>query len=454
MRIVKLGFEIDSVWVFEDVSVDLVLNGAGVACLGSSDSGAAELLQTLSGATHARPLGRLHGDVELPNTSSIVDRVPVGFVGPEPAEQVVGLSVSAELEWARSTSRAATKGAERLGSELVDILGLTQLAPRRVATLSSGQLQRLAIASVALADPDLLVLDNCFSVLDDASLGILAEYGRKRTERNSFTWYSNVEVLDWGLDFVALQMLGGRLRGVGSGNGVKGETHSPAVAQLRELTSLALNDPPHLQCVDLIVERILIPSHDHDTPRLSAGPVRLGCGHAVGFRGPNGSGKTTLLRALLGLERGGEVSTNWANRGWPQAAYLPAEGVPNWVCRGEHAGRWARIGIAGQSQAQAVQEVLELDRFAAIHGGTYRSRMNPWRRLWWVLGAVASGVPWLLLDEPTRGLDRGQREVLVTIVNKHKNNGGGALIASHDGPFLFRCCDSIVEIVDGRPEWS
>lgn len=53
--------------------------------------------------------------------------------------------------------------------ETLDLLGLSDLRSRPIATLSGGQQQRVAIGSVLTPHPDVLVLDEPTSALDPAA---------------------------------------------------------------------------------------------------------------------------------------------------------------------------------------------------------------------------------------------------------------------------------------------
>jgi ABC-type multidrug transport system fused ATPase/permease subunit len=186
--------------------------------------------------------------------------------------------------------------------------------------------------------------------------------------------------------------------------------------------------PAVLEVRDLSVVR-----GSHITPpiRLIADP-----GEIVALVGPTGSGKTSLLRALLGLERDVTGAVRYGDRDLTAAGVGPDERPFAWVPQepaivsgtlaanvalgapegAPHRGALSP-GVWGQSPHREALEALALIGAGALlaRGGEALTAGGPelsgGERQWVAIArALSTGLPVLLLDEPTAGLDAASQE--------------------------------------------
>jgi energy-coupling factor transporter ATP-binding protein EcfA2 len=90
----------------------------------------------------------------------------VGFVFQDPEAQFVVDTVEAELVFAMENHNLPQAIMRKRVEEILDQLSIAHLRNRRISTLSGGEKQRVAIASVMTLQPQVLVLDEPTSQLD------------------------------------------------------------------------------------------------------------------------------------------------------------------------------------------------------------------------------------------------------------------------------------------------
>ncbi len=121
---------------------------------GPNGAGKTTLLRLLAGL--AAPTG---GELEV-----AVDRAQLGYVGHEPL-LYRDLTALENLDLFGRLYRVRERR-ERIGM-LLERFGLWDVRGDRVASFSRGMTQRLALCRALLHEPDLLVLDEPFTALDD-----------------------------------------------------------------------------------------------------------------------------------------------------------------------------------------------------------------------------------------------------------------------------------------------
>lgn len=141
--------------------IDLELSDGGfLVVTGANGSGKTTLLRICVGL--AQPT---EGKIERG-----VTRAQVGYLGHEPLVYRE-LTALENLELYGRLYRVAERR-ERIGM-LLERFGLWDARRERVASYSRGMAQRLALCRVLLHDPDLLVLDEPYSALDEAGAELL-----------------------------------------------------------------------------------------------------------------------------------------------------------------------------------------------------------------------------------------------------------------------------------------
>jgi ribose transport system ATP-binding protein len=198
--------------------------------------------------------------------------------------------------------------------------------------------------------------------------------------------------------------------------------------------------------------------------------LELRQGEVLGLAGLNGSGRTELLRAIFGLDRvrsgrirlGTFLGRGSPARRWRQGAGLLSEdrkleGLAVGMSIADNVtlssmDRLGRMGVVRPTlQAKATNRWIgELDIRC----------QGPWQKVGDLSGgnqqkvAIARllqhDVDVLLLDEPTRGIDVGSKEMIYRLIDQAALSGKSVLMVSSYLPELMGVCDRIAVMHKGQ----
>jgi ABC-2 type transport system ATP-binding protein len=181
-------------------------------------------------------------------------------------------------------------------------------------------------------------------------------------------------------------------------------------------------------------------------------------GEIFGLLGPNGSGKTTTMKILLGLLHPTRGTVRVLGRPAEdvrknhEIGYLPEESYLYPFLSGEETLRfYGRLfGLHGRELDRRVEELLDLvklDKRASKR--TLKEYSKGMSRRIGLAQALINNPKFVLLDEPTTGLDPiGTREIKDLILSM-KSEGRTVLMSSHLLADVEDVCDRIAILVRG-----
>lgn len=332
-----------------------------------------------------------------------------------PGAAVVQQDATAHVSYLRDTViEEVALGLEQRGTPIPEMqrrceailsaAGLTDLAERHPAHLSGGQTRRLAIAAVAVLEPEILVLDDPFAGLDPTSarstIRLLEALPSRIVVLNNRPRFDS-EVL-WLFD------------------GILSPTPPDQYARSLPARVEPAGDPIDLGEISATCgagPRKWWQFSANEQPAFAAGPIHLTVrpGGAVWLRGDNGAGKTTLLRAMAGLD---------GNPGLERT-----RGVGVSLALQRSADQLAESTVAAFIGGDAVRS-LNLDPEAhpldlpAAHF-----------RLAQLAHVFAQGRPLVFLDEPDVGLDTPSRNRAHALIADGLARGQAVIFTCHDTDF-------------------
>jgi energy-coupling factor transporter ATP-binding protein EcfA2 len=292
---------------------------------GPSGCGKSTLIRAINGLIPHSYRGEMSGRVLLNGESTAELRLreiglTVGTLLQDPAKQVVGSTVDAELAF----------GPENLGLErgeirdrIADVIattGIEAIAGRETAWLSGGEQQLLAMAGTLMMQPRLLVIDEPLANLDPATatrllaiLRVQADAGRAVV----IVEHRVEEALELRPDRV-LWIEDGRVRFLGpvdrffevaDPDSVKlpfevvlareRERYQPSGSESVAATRPATSEPAESHTPRLDFQDLHVVLGEREV--LNGIRAALGVREVVAVLGPNGSGKTTMFRSAMRL---------------------------------------------------------------------------------------------------------------------------------------------------------
>lgn len=177
--------------------------------------------------------------------------------------------------------------------------------------------------------------------------------------------------------------------------------------------------------------------------------------------GPTGSGKTTLLRAATGLLR--PVSGTVIVDGAPPAGRDSVPGAVGLVFQRPESQFFETSVEAdcafgprnlGRSAADAIADAREALSAVGLDPGSYGPR-EPWglsggeARRAALAGVLAMRPRYLLLDEPTAGLDAAGRDAVLQAIEAMRARAG-VLVVTHDPDAFLAQADRVLVLAAGR----
>jgi ABC-2 type transport system ATP-binding protein len=296
MRLEAVGkrYGLRQPWVVRDVTMDLAA-GTLVRLEGRNGSGKSTLLRIIVGAL-------------MPSAGRVTGRPRAGYV-PERFPGALAFSAREYLQHMGRIHGLSGPGLPAAVDEWLDRLGATEYAAAPLRTLSKGMCQKVAIAQALLARPDLVVLDEAWTGLDQAARGSLdAAVGERLAEGGTvvFVDHDPVRLADrvderWQLAHGAVRMTAGRAdTGVQAADQAAARIEAPGhresagfeVAVVIELVGLEVGSLPQLGLLDGVLAVWPEPVADDDPARRPE-LVRVTVDEAR---------SDTILRRLLGWD--------------------------------------------------------------------------------------------------------------------------------------------------------
>lgn len=158
-----VSHDFDGFDVLREVSLDL--HEHRIAFIGANGSGKSTLARTLNGLLIPRRGSVLVDGVDT-RKNAVQVRRRVGFMFSDANHQIIMPSVAEDVALGLRGQKLSKLEKADIVAEALDRYGLSELSSHSAHLLSGGQKQMLALASVLVTEPDILICDEPTTLLD------------------------------------------------------------------------------------------------------------------------------------------------------------------------------------------------------------------------------------------------------------------------------------------------
>lgn len=466
-------------------------DGEMLLLAGRSGCGKSTLIKAVSGLLGSEERGELQGKIYLAGedvTTWPPEKIGVlvGTVYQSPDDQLFAMTVADEVGFALENQGEEPEIIARKVSETLAMVGLAGFEAYSIHKLSGGQRQRLALASILITRPKLLILDEPVSQMNPQGVQSFMQLLVKLNKE------AGIAILMVEHRVNELYQYFDRLAVMQAGKLIYDGSLAEAWKQLTGRTDLGLREPQTVKLcralelaevtteqariVELIKAECVIDTHQaarvpdsqeqqavlkvqnvtfsypgSKQPTLKNLSFHLAQGEITALMGFNGAGKSTLLNLIGGLAhlRHGSISLEGTpiEKALGSVGYLRQE--PDLMLLADMVREelcWKNKTITAE-QLERLLEKLNLTEYA----DDFPLALSKGQRLRVVLGAMLAKQPkLLLLDEPTTGQDERSLSEIRKLLLAYKNNGGSVFICTHDLELAAQVADRVIVLRKGE----
>ena len=439
-----------------------VNEGDFVLLCGASGSGKTTLLRLLK--DEMAPYGEKTGEISFYNNPF------VGIVGQNAENQIVSDTVWHNLAFYLESMGESSSAIRSRVAEIAEFFDLSHLFHKETAYLSGGEKQLVNLASVMVAGPDILLLDEPTSQLDPiAARHFLEAVKRLHTETNLTIIISEHRTEElWGFANKIFVMDKGNITAFDHKNaaieslpddyidipfalklykelGCKGD-YPVSVGGVRHF--LKENYKNEINIIEettsdkeiaLYFKNVYF-RYEKSAPDVLKGvDFKCNFGEITTLLGGNGIGKSTLLSLIAKLNKpySGKIIINGK-----KAAVLP-QNVKAVFTKDVLRDDFALISDKYEDLCKmlGIEELLDKNPYDLSGGEAQRAAL---------VKILLTEPDILCLDEPTKGIDAKGKRTIQKILTDLKNRGLAIVIVSHDVDFTAEISDRCAFLFDGQ----
>ena len=491
LKIENLSYRYPSRHRFTLKQINLQLaDGEMLLLAGRSGCGKSTLIKAISGLLGDEGTGELQGSIYLAG-EDVTHWPPekigclAGTVYQSPDDQLFAMTVADEVGFALENQGVDDEVLRRRVSETLALVGLAGFEEYSIHKLSGGQRQRLALASILITKPKLLILDEPVSQMNPQGVQSFMELLTQLNQQEGiailmiehrvnelYPYFKRLAIMqegqliyDGSLENAWYVLTHKEDAGVREPQNVK-------LCRLLHLSQLtAENDTvvelikdectlqkPQLENKYSASHKLLLEAQNLSytypaAPKATLHELNFSLyqGEITALMGFNGAGKSTLMNLIGGLTatKAGKLFFQGRpmDKSLAQIGYLRQE--PDLMLLADTVREelsWKNKHIT-PAEVERLLKKLGLTQYAE----DFPLALSKGQRVRVVLGAMLAQKPsLLLLDEPTTGQDEESLKEIKKLLFDYRNGGGSVFICTHDIELASETADRVMLLNQGK----
>lgn len=488
--------------VLNDISLNFDENKLYLL-LGPSGCGKSSLTNVLAGIIPNNISGKITGDVLFDDYSILQKQtyeisLKVGYVMQDADSQFCTYKVEDELLFGLENLKYSKKEMDIRLNRILDLMNIKDIRYKSLNSLSGGQKQKVAIASVLILDPPVVIFDEPTANLDPATSKEIFQLINKikcEYKKTIIIIEHKLDYLIEYVDYVYILSNNGMVDSSGTPKEVfrylldtnkRPEFHYPQIIDLWKAINAPYEDISFnlKDCIKYIKDKYFYKNSNteynveklnskileaqnirykvNDSQIINDLSFEVEKGDLMAIVGQNGAGKSTIASILLNLNKNyqgniiidGKLIKSYKRKDlWHKAGLVFQN--PEWQFISYNVSDELKFSLKDlkldkNEEEKCISECLE--RFKLLEYKDY----NPYllsqgqKRRLSVATMLITGQDILILDEPTYGQDYDNQTELLEYLSELNKEGITIIIITHDMDLVVNYCNKVMVMKDGN----